>query len=276
MPTIESSHRQLLNEYSKGNFTAIGKILNDIQNEFIEIQIKKRVWPSINILKDYYEIKAIYLANEGKLIEFGQAIKDVEALYEAQLGINDGKEILDSKQKDLMFGLHLMYLLANNEIGKFNLKIEKIDYKTRMTNPFFVVPARLGLCLTEGAYNSINLAENDLPTPYYKPFMNNLKESIKNEIAESLEISYRAIPVNIAMKKLSLKNNDETLAFGNKRGWILKGNEFLVTGKETIDDDQKVPTLALASGAERILQPLNTKQSLKRLFNYSSHLECIV
>nr|CAD2132971.1 unnamed protein product [Meloidogyne enterolobii] len=274
MPTIESSHRQLLNEYSKKNFTVIGRILEDIQNEFNEIQIKKGVWPSLNILKDYYEIKAIYLAKEGKLIEFGQAIKDVEALYEA--GINDGKEILDSKQKDLMFGLYLMYLLATNQIGKFNLKIEKIDYKTRMGNPFFAVPARLGLCLTEGAYNSINLAENDLPTPYYKPFMNSLKESIKNEIAESLEISYRAIPVNIAMKKLSLKNNEETLAFGNKRGWILKGNEFLVAGKGTNFDDQKMPTLALASGAERVLQPLNTEQSLKRLFNYSSHLERIV
>uniref|UniRef100_A0A915P5V9 CSN8/PSMD8/EIF3K domain-containing protein n=1 Tax=Meloidogyne floridensis TaxID=298350 RepID=A0A915P5V9_9BILA len=245
MPTIESSHRQLLNEYSKQNFTVIGRILEDIQNEFNEIQIKKGVWPSLNILKDYYEIKAIYLAKEGKLIEFGQAIKDVEALYEA--GINDGKEIFDSKQKDLIMG-----------------------------NPFFAVPARLGLCLTEGAYNSINLAENDLPTPYYKPFMNSLKESIKNEIAESLEISYRAIPVNIAMKKLSLKNNEETLAFGNKRGWILKGNEFLVAGKGTNFDDQKMPTLALASGAERVLQPLNTEQSLKRLFNYSSHLERIV
>nr|CAD2185351.1 unnamed protein product [Meloidogyne enterolobii] len=90
MPTIESSHRQLLNEYSKQNFTVIGRILEDIQNEFNEIQIKKGVWPSLNILKDYYEIKAIYLAKEGKLIEFGQAIKDVEALYEA--GINDGKK----------------------------------------------------------------------------------------------------------------------------------------------------------------------------------------
>lgn len=53
-------------------------------------------------LEDYYEIKAIYFANEGKLIEFGQAIKEVEALYDAQMVMNDGKGILDSKQRDLM------------------------------------------------------------------------------------------------------------------------------------------------------------------------------
>lgn len=36
MPTIESSHRQLLNEYSKQNFTVIGRILEDIQVKLIK------------------------------------------------------------------------------------------------------------------------------------------------------------------------------------------------------------------------------------------------
>ena len=79
------------------------------------------------------------------------------------------------------------------------------------------------------------------------------------------------------MKQLFLKDEKEALAFGSKRGWIRKGDEFLIAGSEASEKDQKpVPTLALASGVERVLQPLDSERIMKQCLHYASQLEQIV
>lgn len=279
---VEIIHKKLISEWKSNNMTNIRSLLGQLQEAMFKVPIKQlSKETTLTIYKDYYELGALYYMIQGDLDQFDQAIKEVEAFYETQQD-STGARAFKSQQQYLMYGLHLMFLLATNKISEFRMFIERIDYNKRKTDPFLEVPIKLEHYLMEGAYNKMILTEKNLPTPYYKPFINKLKQSIQNEIAVSLEKSYRTIPIKTAMKQLFNEDEKETLAFGTKRGWIRKGNDFLITGTELNNDDaqqpvqKKLSTVALADGMERILQPLDSQRIINQCLNYAIQLERIV
>ena len=76
---------------------------------------------SIIYTEDFCEINALYYVNESNLEQFGYAIKEVLAFYETQKQAASGANAMKSEQQNLMFGLHLMYLLSTNKIAEFHM-----------------------------------------------------------------------------------------------------------------------------------------------------------
>uniref|UniRef100_A0A914H2X0 26S proteasome non-ATPase regulatory subunit 8 n=1 Tax=Globodera rostochiensis TaxID=31243 RepID=A0A914H2X0_GLORO len=169
----------------------------------------------LTIFKDYYEIRALSCVLENNMDDFEQAIKDVLQFYSNCGDATDLRVDAKFQQRYLMYGLFLMYLLGSNKLAEFRMLIEQIDHSVRVKDPYLDVPIKLERYLSDGSYNKMFLTEKNLPTKYYIPFINILKQAVQNEISLGLETAYRSIPIADAAKQL-IMSNAEVLAFGTR------------------------------------------------------------
>uniref|UniRef100_A0A183C0P6 26S proteasome non-ATPase regulatory subunit 8 n=1 Tax=Globodera pallida TaxID=36090 RepID=A0A183C0P6_GLOPA len=216
-----------------------------------------------------YGLFLMYLLATNKLAEFRMLIEQIDHSVRLQDPHLDVPVKLERYLS--CYGLFLMYLLATNKLAEFRMLIEQIDHSVRLQDPHLDVPVKLERYLSCGSYNKMFLTEKNLPTKYYIPFINILKQAVQNEISLGLEKAYRSIPIADAAKQLSM-SNAEVLAFGTRKGWLHKGDSFLIGAKGS----KKKAKLALANGVERELQPLESRQIVAQCLTYAIQLERII
>uniref|UniRef100_A0A914I1P5 26S proteasome non-ATPase regulatory subunit 8 n=1 Tax=Globodera rostochiensis TaxID=31243 RepID=A0A914I1P5_GLORO len=279
---IEKVHAQLLSAWEKSNTETVKGCLNKLQ----VCMFRSGVVPGdqlriLTIFKDYYEIRALSYVLENNMDDFEQAIKDVLQFY-ANCGgdATDLRVDVKFQKRYLMYGLFLMYLLASNKLAEFRMLIEQIDHGVRLQDPYLDVPVKLERYLSCGSYNKMFLTEKNLPSKYYIPFINILKQAVQNEISLGLEKAYRSIPIADAAKQL-IMSNAEVLAFGTRRGWLHKGDSFLIGKASTTiataaEGSKQKAKLAMANGVERELHPLESRQIVAQCLKYAIQLDRII
>uniref|UniRef100_A0A914H2W4 CSN8/PSMD8/EIF3K domain-containing protein n=1 Tax=Globodera rostochiensis TaxID=31243 RepID=A0A914H2W4_GLORO len=257
---IEKVHANLVSEWEKRNTETVKGCLKKLQvYMFRSGTVPGDELRLLTIFKDYYEIRALSCVLENNMDDFEQAIKDVLQFYSNCGDATDLRVGGKFQQRYLMYGLFLMYLLGSNKLAEFRMLIEQLDHSVRVKDPYLDVPIKLERYLSDGSYNKMFLTEKNLPTKYYIPFINILKQAVQNEISLGLETAYRSIPIADAAKQL-IMSNAEVLAFGTRKGWLHKGGSFLIGARTATDGLEKKAKLALASGLERELQPLESRQ----------------
>jgi len=232
----------------------------------IEVELKDPAILNLNptaastIHKDYFEINALYNVLIADLNGFQEAIAKVHCFYES------GES--SSNNKYLMFGLHLMYLLATNKVSDFHMLLEQIDQSVQQKNPYISTPVKLEECLMEGAYNKVVLTEKTIPSPFYAVFIKILMDTVRNEIASCIEKSYERLLVKDAcyMLLFEQKQND-VLVFAKQRGWKTEKSEFVF--ENTIN---KRPQ-AVNSSAK---STLDTQRITEQNLFYAKQLEMII
>uniref|UniRef100_A0A914XLB1 CSN8/PSMD8/EIF3K domain-containing protein n=1 Tax=Plectus sambesii TaxID=2011161 RepID=A0A914XLB1_9BILA len=105
--------------------------------------------------------------------------------------------------------------------------LETVGQQLQATNPYISMPVKLEQYLMEGAYNKVVLTEKNLPSPYYMVFVKTMLDTVRKEIAQCVEKSFKRIAGPEAARMLLFTTADEAFEYGIKRGWTLTGDHFV-------------------------------------------------
>jgi len=218
---LASEHKKLLDRWEKEpqNLNEIAQCFANLKKLMADQNVLNKLDEQslVKYHRDVYELSVLYAIQRGDLSAFKEAIAIVEKFYQTTT---------ESTHKYLMIGLDLMYLLASNRLSDFHVGLEQLQQTIQTDNVYISTPVKLEQYLMEGSYNKILLTEKNMPSPYYNLFMKMLLDTVRSEIATSLERAFRTLATKEAAHLLLYTSVDEVTEFANKRGWKLQNNEY--------------------------------------------------
>lgn len=173
-----------------------------------------------------------------------------------------GKFLPPSEHQWSILGLNLMFLLVRQQLIDFHTQLELIPHAVRDSNAFVQFPVALEQGLMEGSYNGVLAASRDMPSPFYKPFMNILTDTVRQKISRCAAAAYESMLLSSASRMLLFKSNDETANYCLKQGWRVEGDS--VWFPRDVNTGVEVAQLR-KSHHEIIKQNLNYATELERI-----------
>jgi len=214
-----------------------------------------------------YEKEALRALRSKDMEGFPEAMAQLHFLYQMNAQ--------QRKNRQLMTGLHLMYLLVKNDRKAFHTLLKSLDDPDTQST-FISLPVQLEQSFDQGRYNHILLSEANLPDKNYQIFIPILTEALRQEIAQNMEVSYHQLNVKSAKELLLFQDDKEVQGFAAKRGWKMTNGDsgaeyqFPQHGTKSISASSK-------SGAIQEEKPqLDSQRIARQLIGYAKELEKIV
>lgn len=214
------------------------------------------------------------------------AAKDVEA-FQRNIGqlrpfYRDFSSKLPASDRQWpLMGLHLLSLLASNQIGAFHTELETIEQKDQ-ERVYIKFALQLEQWLMEGSFNKILKAGKTLPAPQYAFFVDVLSQTVRDKIADCSAEAYESLPVGEAKQVLMLDSDAAVLGYAQKRGWTVSNGVILFrspspspsSSSSSMDtsDDAAAPAASASVGALE----LPSEKLINRMLHYAAELERIV
>ena len=166
-----------------------------------------------------------------------------------------------SKDRQHLTGLYLMYLLIENRLGDFHVELELLSFAD-LESEFIRYPMTIEQLMMEGSYGEIIQKRKEMPKKTYGALMDKLDETVRNEIAASLECVHDAIPLKDALNKLNVNNADNLRQYAKttERKWTV---------------NEKTGTLHFAP-TEVKAQTIDAAVSARDMLEFTSNIETIV
>ena len=112
---------------------------------------------------------------------------------------------LKQSEKYLYYvGLYLLFLLSNNRTTDFSTELELLDIKDK-NNQYIKVSLDIEQCIMEGNYSQMSKIKSSHDN-YYNYYLSKFDDTIRYQIARSMEKSYETINNKAAMNLLILNN----------------------------------------------------------------------
>ena len=122
-------------------------------------------------------------------------------------------------------GLYLLFLLSNNRTTDFSTELELLDNKDK-DNPYIKVSLDIEQFIVEGNYSHMANLKNSTDENY-NYYLNKFDDTIRYQIARSMEKSYEILDNNNAIQLLMLKNENDL-------------NEFIKQQNEDPREDREI------------------------------------
>ena len=122
-------------------------------------------------------------------------------------------------------GLYLLFLLSNNRTTDFSTELELLDNKDK-DNPYIKVSLDIEQFIVEGNYSHMAKLKNSTDDNY-NYYLNKFDDTIRYQIARSMEKSYEHLNCNDAMQLLMFKNENDL-------------NEFIKQQNENPREDREI------------------------------------
>jgi 26S proteasome regulatory subunit N12 len=122
-------------------------------------------------------------------------------------------------------GLYLLFLLSNNRTTDFSTELELLDNKDK-DNPYIKVSLDIEQFIVEGNYSHMAKLKNSTDDNY-NYYLNKFDDTIRYQIARSMEKSYENLKWDNAMQLLMLKNENDL-------------NEFIRQQNENPREDREI------------------------------------
>lgn len=131
----------------------------------------------------------------------------------------------DSKKCHIL-GLNLMYLLVENNLSEFHAELELLS-TTEASSPFVSFPITLERQLMVGSYDEVLRAGSQVPDASYKFFMENLLQTVRDSIADCLEVSYKTMKMADAVNVMKFDNREELQQYVEecRDDWLVVKND---------------------------------------------------
>ncbi|KIM29433.1 hypothetical protein M408DRAFT_328705 [Serendipita vermifera MAFF 305830] len=164
--------------------------------------------------RDILEIGAFWSIRVKDVPSFDRYFSQLQTFYSDYDGA-----IRPSDRKYALTGLNLIRLLTQNRISDFHTILESLPPETLQDNKFIRHPVNLERWLMEGSYSKVWNAREEAPAAEYRIFVDSLMGTIRNEIASCEEAAYNSLPMKDAETLLFFHNQQDLMAFTQKRGW---------------------------------------------------------
>lgn len=113
-----------------------------------------------------------------------------------------------SSKKYHILGLNLMYLLVENRLSEFHAELELLTAE-EASEPHVSFPINLERQLMVGLYDEVLDAGKHVPDPSYDFFMDNLLQTVRDSIADCLEVSYKTMSIKDAASMMKFDSSEE-------------------------------------------------------------------
>lgn len=120
----------------------------------------------------------------------------------------------ESSKRNSVIGLYLLYLLSQNKIAEFHVELQSIP-SSEHSNVYINVPVSLEQYFVDGNYAKV-LATKNAPLEAYNFFIEKFIDTVRTEIARSVEVSYKQLPLKDACEIFMLDNVEQLKAFVEK------------------------------------------------------------
>ncbi len=166
-----------------------------------------------------------------------------------------------TSKKCHILGLNLMYLLVENNLSEFHAELELLSTEEAST-PYVSFPINLERQLMVGSYDEVLNAGTHVPDASYTFFMDNLLQTVRDSIADCVEVSYKTMMIKDAVSMMKFDSEEDLLEYVQecRDDWIVDGGELCFqppsVGATASDIPSKkliAQTLSYATELERIV-----------------------
>jgi len=168
---------------------------------------------------------------------------------------------VNTPRKNHITGLNLMALLVNSSSSEFHSELELLT-KEQEGDAFLQFPIAVDRKLMVGIFDEV--LQMSLPDPSYQFFMDQLNSTVRDAIADCMEVSY---------EQLSLKEAAEIMKFDgvgdDLKDYIESVREDWIVEGDTI-------TFQVQQGAAVTAQDIPSKQWIQQSLTYATEMERIV
>lgn len=201
------------------------------------------------------ELGVLLSAADGDLDAFARNVAQLKPHY-AALGA-----AATTARKNHILGLNLMHLLVENRLSEFHSELELLT-SAEASSPEISFPIHLERQLMVGSYDEVLAANSRVPHASYGLFMDHLLTTVRDNIADCLEVAYKTMSLDDAVKMMKFASRDELAAYVEecRDDWIVEGGSLCFApppaGRKADDIPSKKligQTLSYAAEFERIV-----------------------
>lgn len=187
------------------------------------------------------ELGVLLSVAAGDLDAFARNFAQLQPFYNAS-------DAPVSTRKSLILGLNLMFLLVENRLSEFHAEMELLT-KEEAADPFVSFPITLERQLMVGSYDEVLKAHLHIPDSSYSFFMENLLLTVRDAIADCMEVSYQEMKLEDAMRMMKFSSLQELQEYiqDARDDWIVEGDSLCFQPPPTGSKASDVPSLELIS-----------------------------
>uniref|UniRef100_A0A7S2R780 PCI domain-containing protein n=1 Tax=Eucampia antarctica TaxID=49252 RepID=A0A7S2R780_9STRA len=151
-----------------------------------------------------------------------------------------------SSKKYHILGLNLMYLLVENRLSEFHAELELLT-PSEASAPHVSFPINLERQLMVGLYDEVLNAGKHVPDPSYDFFMDNLLQTVRDSIADCLEVSYKTMSIADAASMMKFDTTEDLTEYIEecRDDWIVEGGALCFQPPQIGSKATDIPSMKL-------------------------------
>jgi 26S proteasome regulatory subunit N12 len=161
------------------------------------------------------EIGILMMADDGDLDSFARNVAQIKPMYASLTASTT------TPRKCHVLGLNLLNLLVDNRLSEFHAELELLT-EEESKNIFVTFPINLERQLMVGIYDEV--LNVTVPDPSYQFFVDNLLQTVRDSIADCVEVSYKTMKISDAMTMMKFGTQAELLEYVEdcRDDWIVQ------------------------------------------------------
>lgn len=178
---------------------------------------------SIALAASALELGVLLSVADDDLDAFARNMSQLKPYYAALSSSNASS----TERKCHVLGLNLMHLLVDNRLSEFHAELELLS-EGEASTPFVSFPITLERQLMVGSYDEVLNASSNVPDPSYGLFMENLLETVRDSIADCVEVSYKSMKLSDAVTMMKFESTAELQEYVQEKreDWIVEGDRL--------------------------------------------------
>lgn len=182
----------------------------------------------------------------GILLTVADGDMDAFARNVAQIKPHYALNLAASPRKCHILGLNLMHLLVDNRLSEFHAELELLTDQ-EASNELISFPINLERQLMVGIYDKVLNVQ--VPDPSYQFFVDNLLQTVRDSIADCVEVSYKQMKVQDAMTMMKFTSPQELLEYVQecRDDWIVQGDTLCFQPPPSGHKASDIPSMKLIS-----------------------------
>jgi 26S proteasome regulatory subunit N12 len=163
------------------------------------------------------ELGVLLSVSDGDLDAFARNMAQLQPLYES--GVS-------TPRKAHITGLNLMHLLVDNRLAEFHSQLELLT-DAEASDPLASFPIALERKLMVGIYDEVG----QIPDASYQLFMDHLLQTVRDSIADCMEVAYQELPLEDAAKLMKFNSKEELLEYvpAERADWMMEPGDDKLT-----------------------------------------------
>jgi 26S proteasome regulatory subunit N12 len=191
----------------------------------------------VKVAAEALEIGILLTVKDGDMDAFARNVAQIKPHYAI---------LKTTPSKCHILGLNLMYLLVENRLSEFHAELELL-LEEEAGNAFVSFPINLERQLMVGIYDEIlNIT---VPDESFQFFVDNLLQTVRDSIADCVEVSYKTMKLTDAMTMMKFDSQSMLLEYADnfRDDWIVQGDILCFQPPPSGSKASDIPSVKLIS-----------------------------